>query len=108
MAIDWDQILDVAEENGKELLDLLKPYIPALKREGKEVFEGFLKHLFNADWARIDQHMYAHMRPEERDVLDSNVYKQSLQAARAKFQQKELVREVLFRVCLRLLMTAIL
>lgn len=108
MDFDWNQILEVAGEGGKELLDLLKPYIPALKREGEEVFEGFLKHLFDADWASIDRQMYTYMSAEERDQLDQQVYKDALQAARARFQRKELVREVLFRVCLRLLMTAIL
>jgi len=108
MAFDWDQVLEVAEDSGKELLDLLKPYIPALKREGKEVYEGFLKHLFDADWEAIDRQMYEHMTPEEREVLDSQVYKDAIQATRAKFRQKELVREVMFRVSLRLLMVAIL
>lgn len=107
-AFDWDQVVSVMDHSGHELLDVLKPYIPALKREGEEVFEGFMKHLFDADWTSIDRQMYAYMSAEEREQLDKQVYSGALQATRAKFQRKELVREVLFRVSLRLLMIAIL
>lgn len=108
MDFDWGQILDTVGSEGQELLELLKPYIPALKREGKEVFEGFLKHLFDADWDSIDRQMYTYMLVEEREQLDRQVYLEALQAARSKFRRKELVREVLFRICLRVLMTVVL
>lgn len=107
-ALDWDQLFASSSEYGAELLGLLKPYLPALQREGKEVFEGFLKHLFDADWTSIDRQMYTYMSAEERDQLDRQVYKDAWLAARARFQRKELIREVLFRVCLRLLMITVL
>jgi hypothetical protein len=97
-----DELLDVLEDSGKEVLGILKPYLPALGRVGEDVYEGFLKHLFNADWTKIDRLMYEHMTEAERDELDQEVYKDAYYATAAKYRRKELIKEVLTKVAIRI------
>lgn len=103
MAIDWAQISTIADETGRDVLRIVKPYLPALAREGKEVFEGFVRHLWDQDWAQIDALMYAKMTLEERRELEADVYKDAHAAVLAKFTRKELARELLFKAVMSLI-----
>jgi hypothetical protein len=100
--IDLDQLMDVFEDSGQEVLSLLKPYLPALGRVGQDVYEGFLKHLFNADWVQIDRLMYEHMNESERAALDDEIYGDGYYATASKYRRKELLKEVLAKVAIRL------
>jgi len=103
MAIDWTQFDAV----GSDMLDLIKPYLPALAREGPDVFEGFIKNLINKDWGAIDKDMYARMTPEERLELDKQVIGDAYKAAQARYRQIQLSKEILLKVVIRLALTAI-
>lgn len=104
--IDWDDIFDKADDFGKELIDVIKPFGPALAREGNDVYEGFIKHLFDKDFEKIDQFMYSRMTPDERKKLDLQVTAGVCDAARAKFKRRKLAKDVLFKVLLRALILA--
>jgi hypothetical protein len=106
MAIAWDDILDVAGEQGSEVLDILKPYLPVLARVGEDVYESFLKHLFDLDWVRIDELLYASMTAKEREVLDTQVYQAAFNAALSKYRNKELLKEILVKIVIRLAIKA--
>lgn len=105
-AIDWDDLFDKADDFGKELIDVVKPFGPALAREGPDVYEGFIKHLFDKDFEKIDQLMYSRMTSEERKKLDLQVTDGVVDAARAKFRRRKLVKDVMFKVLLRALILA--
>ena len=106
MAIDWEEVVDVAEDSGKEVLSLLKPYLPALSRSGKDVYEGFIKHLLDADWASIDQLMFEHMNDAEREELDQEIYKDAYAATLQKYKNKELLKQILTKVVIRIAIKA--
>jgi hypothetical protein len=105
-AINWDDLLGGAEDYGKNVLEVVKPFAPALAREGPDIYEGFLKHLYDQDFEAIDKLMYAKMTPEERRKLEDEVLKDAVDAARAKFRQRQLAKDILFKVLLRVLILA--
>lgn len=104
--IDWDKLLAGADDFGKEILDVVKPFAPALAREGPEVYEGFIKRLFDKDFESIDAYMYSRLTLDERRKLEKDVLDGAITAARAKFRQRELVKDVMFKVLLRVLIRA--
>jgi hypothetical protein len=106
MAIQWDELLDAAEDTGKDVLSVLKPYLPALAREGPDIYEGFIKHLKDGNFKEIDLLLYEKMTAEERLELEAEVYKDAYAAAEAKFRQKELMKDILLKVVVRLALKA--
>jgi hypothetical protein len=100
MAIDWTAIGSLAGEMGDDALKTIKPYLPALGREGKDVYEGFLKHLLDNDWPAINQLMYEKMTTDERRELEDQVYKAAVEATQANFRRKELMKEIAMKLLL--------
>jgi hypothetical protein len=103
MAIDWKQFDAV----GTDLLDLIKPYLPALAREGPDVFDGFIKNLIKKDWGAISTDMYRRMTPAERLELDKQVIDGAYKAAQARYRQIQLEKEILMKIVIRLALTVI-
>lgn len=101
MALDWNKIGEVADEVGSDVLSVIKPFLPALKREGEDLFEGFVKHLLDKDFSKIDQLMYEKMTIPERRELEDDVYKDARAAAEARFRRKELTKQILMKALLR-------
>jgi hypothetical protein len=85
------------------LVDVVKPFLPALSREGPELLETFVQYLKNADWRALDACMYERMTPEERRQLEDETYAAALAAARAQFRRKELINEMSMKLAMRLL-----
>lgn len=102
--INWTDVEASAKDIGGDLLAILKPYLPALVREGPDVYVGFIQHLSDGNWEQIDQLMYAKMTLEERHKLEDQVYQGLLAAAKAKYRQKELIKEVGFKIFMNLLL----
>lgn len=107
MAIDWEIVKSSADAAATDFLDIIKPYLPALAREGPDVFEGFLKHINNKDWAQVDTLMYEKMTTQERRDLESEVVQGVRAAAIARFRRKKLVKEIATRALLRVVLAAI-
>lgn len=107
MPIDWNKIGEIADEVGKDALSIIKPFLPALKREGEELFEGFVKHLLNKEYDKIDQLMYEKMTVEERRELEDDVIKAARDAAKARFRRKELTKEILTKALIRVALALI-
>jgi hypothetical protein len=105
-AINWDDLLSGAEDYGKNILEVVKPFAPALAREGPDIYEGFIRHLQDQDFEAIDRQMYTLMTPEERRHLEDDVLKGAVDAARAKFRQRKLAKDIMFKVLLRVLIMA--
>jgi len=102
MALDWNKIGDVADEVGEDILAIIKPFLPALKREGEELFEGFIKHLLDKDYDKIDRMMYEKMTIEERRELEDAVLRDARDAVRARFRRKELTKQILTKALIRI------
>lgn len=108
MALDWGKLEQIGETGGKEFLDIIKPYLPALARQGPEVFEGFVKHMMDKDWAAVDALMYERMTIEERRDLEDQAISGARAAAQAKFDRIQLAKDIGFKIALRILMTVAL
>jgi len=104
--INWDDLLNVADEYGTEILAVVKPFAPALAREGPDLYEGFIAHLFSKDFEAIDKLMYPKLTAEERAKLEAEVLAGAIEAARAKFRRIQLAKDVMFKVLLRVLILA--
>lgn len=104
--INWDDLLSGAQGYGQNILEVVKPFAPALAREGPDVYDGFIKHLHDQDFESIDKLMYTKMTPQERRQLEDEVLKGAVDAARAKFRQIKLAKDIMFKVLLRVLIMA--
>ena len=104
MPIDWKALESVASTESKDLLKLLKPYLPALTRAGQDVVDGFVKHLMDKNWAQIDQLMYTKMTPEERLELEDEVLADAYDAAVARFEHIQLSKDIAFKLLLNLVL----
>jgi hypothetical protein len=98
-----NDVLSEAGDIGGALWDVISPFVPALKREGQDIYEGFIKALLTKDFTAIDQLLYAKMTPEERAKLDAQVLSGALDAARARYRRTKLEKDILFKVAVRLL-----
>lgn len=98
-----DELSLAAEGIGSDLIAVIKPYLPALAREGPDVYDGFIKSLLNKDFVAIDALMYDKMTLEERSALLDEVYADGLAAARAQFSRHQLTNDILFKVTLAIL-----
>ena len=94
----------VTTPQGAAVWQALLPFIPALLREGPEVYAGFLEHFGKADWVAIDQLMYEKMTFEERRVLESQVYLDAVDAVQAHVDQIALIQSVALQVLVKLAM----
>ena len=102
MGIDWSAVDELVGEVGNDALRIIKPYLPALARSGKDVFDGFVAHVLDADWPAVNVLMYKKMTKEERRKLDEQIYDDAYRVALHKFKRKELFKEVLMKVLLSL------
>ena len=105
--VNWDDLYNTLTADGKELLSILKPYLPALAREGQDVYDGFLKHLNDNNWEAVDKLMYAKMTIPERRQLEDQVYQDARTAAQAKYDRVQTLKDIGFKVALRVLMLVI-
>jgi hypothetical protein len=103
MPIDWSKLEDV----GTDLLDVIKPYLPVLAREGPEFFDGFIKKFINKDWSTIDAEMYERMSIEERRVLEAAVLNDAYKAAKMRYNNIQLTKEIMLKVVIRLVLSVI-
>lgn len=106
-AINWDDLFSKLEADGQELLTVLKPYLPALAREGPDIYEGFIKHLHDGNWEAVDQLMYSRMTVDERHQLEDQVYQDAVAAAKAKYSRTQLMKDIGFKIALRVLILVI-
>ena len=103
MPIDWSKL----DAIGSDMLDLLKPYLPTLAKQGPDFFDGFVKKFINKDWPAIDEQMYALMSKEERRELEDKVLNDAYKAAKMRYNNIQLSKEILTKVLIRLALSVI-
>jgi hypothetical protein len=104
MPLDWTKLEEVGDGVGEDLLRIVKPYLPALAREGPDVFEGFIKHMSDSNFVEIEKLMYSKLTSEERRELEDQVYKDAHAAAEARFRRIKLTKEIAFRAALAIVL----
>lgn len=103
MPLDVDQISTLAGDLGKDAYVAVKPYLPALAREGKESFDNFIVHVLKNDWPAVNALMYEKMTMAERRELEDAVYKRAVDATKAKLRRKEIANELWLKLAMSLL-----
>lgn len=103
MNVSLQDIEALATGSEADLLAVVKPYLPALAREGADLYNAFLKHLFDRNWAAIDGLMYEKMLPEERAALEQEVLGDAYSAAMARYNGIQLTTAILKDVAVKLL-----
>lgn len=103
MALDINILNSLEGSIAGDTLHILLPYLPALAREGEEVYEGFVAHFLNKDWAAIDELMYEKMTPAERAALENQVYQDAREAAQARYDNIKLTKEIILKASLAIL-----
>ncbi len=106
MAINWTVLSNTVGPEGLDLWTVIQPYLPALARQGPEVFDGFVAHLLEKDWGKIDVLLYEKMTIEERRALEDSVLAAARQAAIARVERIQLYKDLAFKLLLRVAMMA--
>ena len=109
MPIDSELVKSLIGENDrmKAALDVIEPYLPALKRMGKAGLDEFLASVRQKDWARIDRVLYESMTEEERDALGSDVLKAARKAVMHAYESSRQWQEDLLGLAFRLVLSAV-
>jgi hypothetical protein len=103
MPIDWTKLEGV----GADMLDVIKPYLPVLAKEGPEFFDGFVKKFINKDWPAIDLAVYEKMSLEERRELEAAVLNDAYKAAKLRYNNIQMTKEIMMKVMIRLALSVI-
>lgn len=100
-------MIDLTNPTMVALVDIIKPYLPALKRMGSTGVDLFVESVQEQDWARIDRALYAEMTEDERDAISSAVLRSARMAVRSAYNRDQALRDDMFRVVLGIVLTFI-
>lgn len=100
--VDLTSLNSITGAIGMDLITALQPYMSTLAREGQVVYDEFIQHFLNKDWARVDALMYARMTQDERDKLSAQVTANVRQAALDSIERATLTQEILLKVLIAL------
>jgi len=109
MPIDLDFAKSLVGDNDqlRNVLDIIEPYLPALKRMGKAGLDAFLSAVRQQDWQRIDRALYESMTEAERDALGSEVLKDAREAVKLAYESSRQWQEDLLKLAFGLLLSAV-
>jgi single-stranded DNA-specific DHH superfamily exonuclease len=96
-----------ADDRLDAALDVIEPYLPALKRMGKAGVDVFLDAIRQQDWQRIDRALYEKMTESERDALSDAVLQSARDAVKQAYQTNRLWQEDLLRLAIGLLLSTV-
>jgi len=89
------------------VISSIKPYIPALKRAGTEMFDDVVSLASKGLWTEADRIMWVNMTDDERNELYSDVLTASRDAVDRMYERQQLVKETAMKVAMSILMTLI-
>lgn len=109
MPIDLDLAKSLVGDNDQlsNVLDIIEPYLPALKRMGKVGLDAFLAAVRQQDWQRIDRALYESMTEAERDALGGEVLKDAREAVKLAYESSRQWQEDLLKLAFGLLLSAV-
>lgn len=91
----------------KSTHDVVSPYLPVLRRLGKDGLDAFVNGARTQDWERIDRDLYEQMTEDERDALSSQVLKDARAAVKAAHESDRQWRDDLLRLTLAIVLSAV-
>ncbi len=101
MTMDRDAVAKlVPSGNSNAVLDVIEPYLPALKRLGSQAVEKFLDGAMQQDWDRVNRELYAEMTEDERDALGAAVLVDARKVVQQAYESSRKWQEDLTRILL--------
>ena len=90
------------------MITVLLPYLPALKRIGKEQVEIIIENILKENWPEVDAVLMAAMTEAELDQMAAESKRISFEAASASFKRNKLAMDVLVRAAIGMLIVVVL
>jgi hypothetical protein len=109
MAISYDTVKSVLGDDPamEPTFNAVSPYLPVVKRLGKDGLDILLNGLRTQDWERIDRELYEKMTEDERDALSAEVLKDAREAVKAAHESDRNWRDDLLRLTLAIVLTVV-
>lgn len=98
--MDITDIIDLIKNDPKiaSIIDILKPFIPIIKRHGIDVYNDVVKYAINGEWTELDKVMWSKMNDEERDALSTQILSDAREAVDREFERRKTAREVAIKL----------
>lgn len=103
-----NQLEAISDADSKGIVEVLKPFIPVIIREGESFMSQVIDCAACGDWTQIDKIAYEKMTEDERDDLSSQILSDARDSVDREFARNVRVRKILFQVATRLLIMVIL
>lgn len=108
-AIDLDSLIERIQydPNAKEVIEAVKPYLPAIQRLGAEAFEDLISYASARAWIELDRKMWPNLTEDERDMLSNNILKDARKAVDNMYERNQAVKSMVMRAVLSIALAAI-
>lgn len=93
-------ITELVEPTTKAIMELITPYLPALKQCNTDVFNHAVGGIWSQDWSRVDEALHSYMSEAERDQLRSQSTKDARKAVKHAFETRRTFRYDLLKAVL--------
>ena len=80
------------------VVSVLRPYIPAIQREGLSLYNDVIKYAILGDWDQVNVAAWKHMTEEERDSASADLLKEAQDAVDANYRREQLAKEIAFKL----------
>ncbi len=99
----WTDLLAIAGTEGQDLLTIMMPFLPALATASEEVYVGFIQNLGQGELEANVRLMYPLMSVQQREVLESQVYKDLVEATQAQVDRSKLLKDIALKIAIGLI-----
>jgi hypothetical protein len=77
---------------------VLRPYIPAIQREGQSLYNDVIKSAILGDWDQVNTVAWRYMTDDERDKASAELLKEAQDAVDSNYRREQLAREIAFKL----------
>ncbi len=87
------------------VVTVLRPYIPALKRMGLELYNDVLADAIAGNWPDVDAKAWGAMSEDERDAASTALLAEARDAVDRAYAREQLAKEMAFKLVGSILMS---
>lgn len=92
--------LDMDDPAIEAVVDLVGPFMPVLKRLGKDGLEAFMNNSSTGDFTRVTTELYEKLTEDERDQLSDAVLADAQKAVNDAFRERRDLQQQVLRVAM--------
>lgn len=93
----------INDERLKPFVEVLRPYIPAIQREGVMFYNDVLKYCITGEWDQLTAEAWKVMTEDERDAASTQLLQEARDAVDRNFEREKMAREIIFKLALSVL-----